>query len=84
MRPHVLKHEPHLALFTKREPLEFYRALAEIAQAKLKPGGWVTLEINPLFAGETLSLFHVPGMKATLRHDMFGKERFVLAQKTPT
>ena len=84
MRPHVLNHEPHLALFTKQEPLEFYRALAIVAQEKLNPDGWVALEINPLFADETRSLFEYAGLNATVHRDIFGRNRFVLAQKRMT
>ncbi len=76
----VLKHEPHTALFVpNNDVLLFYKAIANFADKALKHGDSVWLEINPLFATETLELFN-PKTKAyqsSLINDLSGKQRFV-------
>jgi release factor glutamine methyltransferase len=76
----VLKHEPHTALFVSNDDaLLFYKAIANFADKALKQGDSVWLEINPLFATETLALFN-PKTKvyqSSLINDLSGKQRFV-------
>jgi release factor glutamine methyltransferase len=81
MEPHVLEHEPHLALFVPDDdPLLFYRAIADYARQALKPTGKLFFEINPLYAGETVQMLQSLGFPQTeIRRDQFGKERFVKA-----
>lgn len=58
MRPNVLEHEPHLALFVPDDdPLLFYRAVAEWALRSLKPGGFGIVEINEALAFATEEIF---------------------------
>lgn len=58
MRPNVLEHEPHLALFVPDDdPLLFYRAVAEWALRSLKPGGFGIVEINEALAFGTEEIF---------------------------
>jgi release factor glutamine methyltransferase len=58
MRPNVLEHEPHLALFVPDDdPLLFYRAVAEWALRCLKPGGFGIVEINEALAFSTEEIF---------------------------
>ena len=81
MRDNVLNYEPHLALFVKdSDPLEFYKAIARITSAQLKVGGKVYLEINQQLGLETANLFADLGMKTEVRKDLFGVDRFVLAE----
>ena len=49
MLPNVLVYEPHLALFTKEEPLYFYKKIVTLAQHSLNRNGCLYLEINPKF-----------------------------------
>lgn len=79
MEPHVLEREPHLALFvTDKEPLIFYRALAQWGLKSLRTGGWMLTEINPLLSTETAGLFAAHGYTdCEIITDIFGKERFV-------
>ncbi len=81
MEPHVLEHEPHLALFVPDDdPLLFYRAIAGYARQSLKPTGKLFFEINPLYADETVQMLQSLGFPQTeIRRDQFGKERFVKA-----
>ena len=84
MAPHVLEHEPHLALFVPDDdPLLFYRAIARFAAEALKPGGQLFFEVNQLYADETEQMLQSFGfMQTETRCDQFGKPRFVRG-KTP-
>lgn len=83
MRPNVLLHEPHEALFVEDgDPLLFYRTVARLAAASLRSGGMLFFEINERFGGETADLLRAEGFGAvTLRRDLFGKERMAAAIK---
>lgn len=81
MHKNVLDFEPNEALFVPQQnPLLFYKRLQEIAEFRLKPKGLVLLEINPLYAAETLALF-TKAYEAVLINDMQGKQRFLKAIK---
>jgi release factor glutamine methyltransferase len=78
----VLQHEPHLALFVSDDnPLQFYQAIANIAQSYLALHGVVYVEINHLFALETEQLFHQYGFSTQLKKDLSGKDRMIKAWK---
>jgi release factor glutamine methyltransferase len=76
MNSNVLNYEPHLALFSG-DPLLFYKRIAEIAPALLKPKGTIYLEISEYRASEVANIFEVKGYKAFIKKDMSGKERMV-------
>ena len=81
MHGNVVEHEPHLALFVAdTDPLIFYRKIAELGLLKLKPGGAVFLELNERFGNETATLFQERGYQTTIKKDMQGKDRMLLAQ----
>ena len=79
MEPHVLEHEPALALFVPDDdPLLFYKAIANYAQQHLRSGGMLFFEINAALAAETKQVLLDSGFKeVTLRKDFFGKNRFI-------
>ncbi|TXD85170.1 peptide chain release factor N(5)-glutamine methyltransferase [Subsaximicrobium wynnwilliamsii] len=83
MQANVLDHEPHEALFVEDgNPLLFYRAICELAQAKLKPGGSLYFEINEYLGDEMVQLlksFHFEDIE--LKSDIFGKPRMIKAVK---
>jgi release factor glutamine methyltransferase len=79
--PHVLNHEPHMALFAGNDPLAFYKAIADFAVQHLKSGGYLALEINAALAEATLKVFQTDGMQAEWRKDVFDRKRFIIAQK---
>jgi release factor glutamine methyltransferase len=82
MDKNVLAFEPHIALFVEdKNPLIFYTEIKRIATKSLKIGGEIFLEINPILAAETLSLFNNTIFSADLINDMYGKQRFVFAIK---
>jgi release factor glutamine methyltransferase len=75
MRPNVLDFEPAEALFVPDDdPMRFYKAIARWADALLRPGGRIFLEINERFGPEVAAIF--PG--AQVFPDLFGKDRFVI------
>lgn len=85
MKPNVIDHEPHLALFVPdNDPLVFYKMIAAKAAKVLKPGGCVVVEINEKF-GEAVSrvfsenAFH----QVEVKKDINGKDRIVKAIKIP-
>jgi release factor glutamine methyltransferase len=79
MGPGVLAHEPAPALFvTNEDPLQFYRVIAEFARKKLRPGGWLLLEVNEFFGAETRDFYLEAGFHPVLlRQDMQGKDRML-------
>jgi release factor glutamine methyltransferase len=79
MRPNVLDHEPHLALFVSdADPLVFYRAIARWAETCLKPGGYGLVEINEALGQETARLFESAGfVDVEIIKDLNDKDRFV-------
>jgi release factor glutamine methyltransferase len=83
MRPEVLNHEPHMALFVDDDDaLIFYKRVIEIGYHRLNPGGFIYFEINEYKAEETLMLFeNFPVFQAELIQDFAGKWRFIRASK---
>ena len=79
MRPNVLEHEPHLALFVPDEdPLVFYRAVAEWAQSLLRPGGRGVVEINEALGEATAEIYRNAGFSDVhIIKDLNDKDRFV-------
>ena len=82
MRENVLAWEPATALFVPDEdPLLFYRRLAAVGAALLKPGGTAYLEINEALGPETAALFTQQGfVEVQVFDDMFGKPRMLRGQ----
>ncbi len=81
MPQHVLKHEPHLALFTATEDaLIFYDAIARFAKAHLSPGGMIYYELNEFNGADVLRIVENQGFTAAeLKQDMSGKLRILKA-----
>ncbi len=83
MSRNVLDHEPATALFVPdNDPLMFYRAIARYSRNALRRGGWLLFEINPLYAGEMLTLLAEGRFdNINISDDMFGRKRFAVAQR---
>jgi len=83
MSPHVVDHEPHLALFVKDEnPGVFYQAIARLGQERLPQGGAIYAEIHEDLAGLVESIFKKAGYQDIIvRQDMQGKNRMVKATR---
>ena len=84
MELHVLNHEPHVALFVPDEdPLLFYRVIGEMAQERLKPGGYLCFEINRAFGAQNISLAEAQGFEnIQVVQDFNGNDRMLIAQQS--
>ena len=81
MRPSVVEHEPHLALFApENDPLLFYRRILELSN-NYKTVQQVFFEIHENYAAETLALGESLGWKGELKKDLQGKARMLLFTK---
>ena len=83
MEKNVLEHEPSIALFVPdKEPLKFYRAIAEYASSALKTEGALYFEINPIYEKETREMLQDLGFKdIKTKEDAYGKKRMMKAMK---
>jgi release factor glutamine methyltransferase len=81
MARHVVDFEPHLALFVEdKDPLIFYRALADFAREKLLPGGALFAEMHEELADSVGDLFQGAGFQSVaIKKDMQGKDRMIKA-----
>jgi release factor glutamine methyltransferase len=82
MHKNVLNFEPHTALFTSADVLEFYVAIKTFAVKKLKPRGEIYLEINPGYA-EKLKQFYSEELfcDVEIMKDITGKQRFLFCRR---
>ena len=79
MLPHVVDHEPHLALFVPNEdPLKYYITIADMAISRLNTGGKLYFEINQAYGNEVKEMLISKGFKEVeVKVDFRGKERIV-------
>ena len=77
----VLQWEPSTALFVSdKDPLIFYRAIAEYGCQSLKEYGSLYFEINRAYGNETVRLLEDMGYKnIILRKDLSGNDRMIKA-----
>lgn len=79
MHTNVLAYEPHTALFVAdKDPLIFYRAIAEFSKEYLNKPGAIFVEINEILGKETKAVFET-NYSVALQKDMQGKERMIAA-----
>jgi release factor glutamine methyltransferase len=81
MAEHVLRYEPHLALFVEdADPLRFYKAIADLALQKLQEENAVYVEINERYGEETVKIFLEKNFREViLKKDMQGRDRMIRA-----
>lgn len=79
MKPNVLNHEPHLALFVDdANPLKFYKAITGLATKTLVEGGLLFFEINEYLGNDMVALLLEHKFKdVALRRDMFKRNRMI-------
>jgi len=79
MKPNVLEHEPHLALFVENEnPLQFYNAICDFSTDNLKQKGSLFFEINEYLGTEMIALLKAYNFKnIELKQDIFKKDRMI-------
>lgn len=72
--------EPSLALFVPDEdPILFYKVIGDFAIQKLKPGGFVFLEIHHDFAKDIVGWYKEKGFSLELKKDFSGNNRMIKA-----
>ncbi|UIJ47446.1 peptide chain release factor N(5)-glutamine methyltransferase [Sphingomonas cannabina] len=75
----VREHEPASALFAGADGLDAYRAIVPHLPRLLAPGGVAILEIGWTQADTVTALVETQGLAATLRRDLAGHPRAILA-----
>tara|TARA_Y100000996_G_C22492767_1_gene630932 strand:+ start:233 stop:1075 length:843 start_codon:yes stop_codon:yes gene_type:complete len=83
IKPNVLKHEPHIALFSpKSDPIYYYRYCINFAKKCLRTGGKLFFEINPNYIKEIENLLLDKCFSNIIvKKDFFGKKRMLSADK---
>lgn len=82
MNTRVFEHEPQIALFvTQNDPLEFYKAIISFSKNHLKQHGSIYMEINQLYGADIQSLFERHNYHCEILQDMYGNDRFAIAEK---
>lgn len=82
MKKNVLDYEPHLALFSERDPLLFYKSIAIKSRKALNKKGAVVVEINEYFSNETLSIFQAAGFSTCeILKDLQNKDRIIICKQ---
>ena len=83
IQPNVLDNEPHLALFVEdRNPLEFYKAIANFAINNLKYNGTLYFEINQYLGMETKEVLTDAKFETIeLMKDLNGNDRMLKGTK---
>jgi release factor glutamine methyltransferase len=71
--------EPAAALFAGFDGLDAYRVIAPQLPARLAPGGVAILEIGATQAEAVTELLVAQGLAVTLRHDLAGRPRALIA-----
>lgn len=81
IKPNVLEHEPHLALFVEDDdPLVFYRKIAQLAKTHLTENGRLYFEINQYLGQETVAMLEHEGFRdIILKKDFAGNDRMILS-----
>ncbi len=79
IRPEVIDHEPHLALFSDGNGLESYKAIAAGAKPYLKPHGQVVVEIGDGMADSVIRVFETENLKnQQIIKDLSGTDRVLV------
>jgi release factor glutamine methyltransferase len=84
MHRNILEFEPSNALFVSdKDPLLFYRVIAERGRKMLKTSGKIYFEINEAFGYETMQLLQSLGYEnIELKKDLNGRDRMVRASSS--
>ncbi len=79
IKKNVKEYEPDTALFVPdKDPLLFYRSIAQFSKANLKKKGSLYLEINQYLGEETKALLKAHNFsEIELRKDLFGNDRML-------
>jgi release factor glutamine methyltransferase len=82
LAPEVRDHEPALALFPPNEPYSVYRRLVPSAARRLRPGGFLLLEVGQGMADEVARQCRLAGLvTVTVAKDLAGIPRTLVARR---
>ncbi len=83
IKPNVLEHEPHLALFVADDDaLVFYKKITQLALKHLPQDGKLYFEINQYLGTEMVELLKNLDFKSlNLRKDIYGNDRMLKADR---
>ena len=82
LAPEVRDHDPRLALDGGEDGLAAYRAIAATVPVRLRPGGWLIVEVGSGQARAVSALFRQAGLRIeAVLADLAGLDRVVCAQK---
>ena len=82
LEKHVKDFEPDLALFVPdADPIIFYKTIGYFAIKKLKPGGFLFLEIHHDYAREVMEWYEANGFSLNLRKDFSGNNRMIKVER---
>jgi len=76
----VIHYEPRRALIHP-DPLQLYRAICDIAMARLNPSGILWLECNSRLTGEIFTMMRERFAEVEIRKDLDNNDRYVKAKK---
>ena len=76
----VRAYEPGVALFAGSDGLDAYRIIAPQLPALLAPGGIAIIEIGATQAAAVTALLVAEGFAVTVRHDLGGNPRALIAR----
>ncbi|MBT8401134.1 MAG: peptide chain release factor N(5)-glutamine methyltransferase [Rhodothermia bacterium] len=81
----VIEHEPHAALFTKEDPLEYYRLLLSRTETLARSGGALIVEVHADRSREVESLMLRTDSITAVRivKDLAGRDRIVRGLYSP-
>ncbi len=79
MKANVLRYEPEIALFVEdKDPLLFYRRIAQLSKDYLKPEGTLFFEINEYLGKGMRDMLEVEGFtNIEIKKDIFEKDRMI-------
>lgn len=75
----VVRHEPHVALFTASDALVFYKKIASFLESHLNETGFCLMELNEFRAEETSKIFKK--WKTEIIYDLQNKPRILKVQR---
>jgi release factor glutamine methyltransferase len=83
--PSVRRWEPALALISGADGLESTTRLLDEGLTRLRPGGWLALEVDCTRARRVAQAATQGGWhNISLHQDLFGRERYLLARRSTT
>ena len=81
--PSVRDWEPRMALESGPDGLDATHRLLDDGRRVVAPGGWIALELDASRAGIIALAAGACGWQGvTIHHDLFGRERYLLAQRS--